>query len=77
MGVTITIVLFVQFSWGFIVTLFVLTLSTSLFLGEAGDKLLHSPNIERAQEQSAPADSSQSEDAPTTAPTPKATENQH
>lgn len=75
-GVTKTSDLLEQITWGLIVMLFVLTLSTSLFLGEAGDKLLHSPNIERAQEQAAPADSSQSEDAPTATPAPQATENQ-
>ncbi len=52
-GVKRTSDLLEQITWGLIVALFVLTLSTSLFLDELGrtNKLLPSPNIERAQEQ--------------------------
>ena len=53
-GVKRTSDLLERVTWGLIMALFVLTLSTSLFLGDAGGQqaLPQSPNIERAQERS-------------------------
>ena len=75
-GVKRTTDLLEQITWGLIVALFVLTLSTSLFLDDLGraHKLLHSPNIERAQEQAPQPDAAQPEsEAPAT---PQEPENQ-
>ena len=48
-GVKKTSDLFEQITWGLIISLFILTLSTATFLGAAGGKQ-ESPNINRVQE---------------------------
>lgn len=68
-GIKKTSDLLEQFTWGLIVTLLILTLSTSLFLNKTTD-LPISPNIERAQEQGALPTTSPQENANTQPATP-------
>jgi len=61
-----------QITWGLVITLFVLTLATSLFLNKTAH-LPPSPNIDRAQERSALPDATP-QDLATPQPNPTSEE---